>query len=365
MSSTEQSQSRVTLLQFLRVVPSSAWLRASILWADNLAAIWPMHGPTPRSPAQEKSLQEVRSLLDVGLFERKYLHGFLTPATVSNAARALNNAVSSKADAPLYEGWNDDGPAAGSAPVPVWLKKMLFAEQDDLDQNDFNRFLYPGKLPTEVIRELTRQGVIMPGRGRYGYTLRSADFLDQLLAGYARLLHARSGGRLLPDVEESGQARRIAAPVDAETSCRALVLTLRGAVKPDLETDFQRFIDFRANAKNERARQDYLEQLTRLWDDFARGGPDNASEQMLGQVAADLDLARQSYLKRVAAQTLAGQVLTSISVIIPLAVAHPLPAVVGALSALGGSAVTVTVRNDAPIYIRRATKSELLAPTVL
>jgi len=40
--------------------------------------------------------------------------------------------------------------------------------------------------------------------------------------------------------------------------------------------------------------------------------------------------ARQSYLKRVSAQALGGQALTCLSVIVPLAVAHPPAAVIGA-----------------------------------
>jgi len=84
----------VTLLQFRRVVPSSAWLRASILWADGLAAVWPMREPTPLNHAQEQPLQEVWSLLNAGLFERKYIYDlFSTTAEAGAIAQILDDAL--------------------------------------------------------------------------------------------------------------------------------------------------------------------------------------------------------------------------------------------------------------------------------
>jgi hypothetical protein len=356
MITAEQSRHGVTLLQFLRVIPSSAWLRASILWADDLAAMWPMREPTPLDQAQEQPLQEVWSLLNAGLFERKYLYDFFSHMTASAMAQALDEAESARASKPHPEGWEDGGPAVGPDLVPAG---------PDHAEYDPDTFLYPDKLPEAMTRELARRHLIRPRPDGRGYTAASAEFLNRLLAGYARVLQARSGGYLLPDVEEPGQARRIAAPLNTGETRQALVLTLRGGVAPDLQTDFQRFIDFRAVDKNERARRDYIGQLTSLWDLCARGGPEHAHKQVLGRVAADLGKARESYFKRVTAQALMGQALTSFSVLIPLAAAHPPAAVVGALTAIAGSAVTVAVRNDAPRYIRRATQSELLAPTAL
>ena len=353
MGTVERADSRITLLQFLRVVPSSAWLRSSILWADDLAAIWPMREPTPMSQAQDRSLQEVWALLNVGLFERKYLYDFLLPGTAACASSALDQVARTGAGTPQAVGWEDGGAGAGPSRETAAV---------ELGGDDLDTFLYPDKLPGAVTRQLIGRGLIMARPDGRGYTASSAEFLDQLLAGYARVLQARSGGSLLPDVEEPNQARRIAAPVNAGESRQALVLTLHAGVAPDLATDFGRFLEFRADARNERARGDYIEQLTGLWDGFARGGPENARKETLRRVAADLGAARQSYLKRVTAQALGGQALTCLSVIVPLAVAHPPAAVIGALAAIGGSAATVAVRNDAPGYIRRATKSELLAP---
>jgi len=70
MDATAEPSRHLTLLQFRRVIPSSAWLRASILWADDLAAIWPMREPEPLNRAQEQPLQEVWSLLNAGYFQR-------------------------------------------------------------------------------------------------------------------------------------------------------------------------------------------------------------------------------------------------------------------------------------------------------
>ncbi len=55
MVTMERSRQGVTLLQFSRVIPSSAWLRASILWADDLAAVWPMPEPAPLSHAHPRA----------------------------------------------------------------------------------------------------------------------------------------------------------------------------------------------------------------------------------------------------------------------------------------------------------------------
>jgi hypothetical protein len=271
-------------------------------------------------------------------------------------AEAVDDVESARVSEPYAQGWEDGSPATGPGRVPAGRGPAEY---------DPDTFLYPDKLPGAVTRELARRNVIEPRPDGHGYTAASAEFLNRLLAGYARVLQARSGGHLLPDVEEPGQARRIAAPLDNGETRQALVLALRGALAPDLRTDFQRFIEFRAVDKNERARRDYIEQLTSLWDRCARGGQEHARTQVLGRVAADLGKARESYFKRVTAQALAGQTLASFGVLIPLAAAHPPAAIAGALAGIGASAVTVAVRNDAPRYIRRATQSELLAPTAL
>ena len=133
---------------------------------------------------------------------------------------------------------------------------------------------------------------------------------------------------------------------------------------PDLKTDFQRFIDFRGNEKNERARKDYIEQLTTLWDLCARGGPEHAAEQIGVRVTNDLRKARESYFQRVSSQSLAGAGLSLCGAVIPLHAPHPVQVLIGAILTAGGAAATITVRKNAPTYIRAASKSELLAPTV-
>lgn len=357
MITAEDSPQSVTLLQFMRVIPSSAWLRASVLWADGLAAIWPMGEFTPFSAAQEQSLREAMSLLDVGLFEPKYIADLFSPMTAASVAQILDNAESAGAGRLPRQGWEDAGPAAGPG---------LVAARRHLAGYDPDTFIYPDKLPDVVTRALARRNLIRPQPDSGGYTVASAELLDQLLAVYARLLQARSGGCMLPDVEEPGQARRIAAPLDTEDAHDALVLTLRGAIRPDLQTDFQRFIDFRTNDQNERARRDYIEQLTGLWAHLsARGGPEHARKQIIERAAADLRKARQSYFDRVPARMLTAQALATFGVVLPLAAGHPAAAVAGALATIGASVVTVAVRNDAPTYLRRATQAELLAPTAL
>lgn len=354
MVTMEQSRQGVTLLQFSRVIPSTAWLRASILWADDLAAVWPMPEPIPLSHAQEQPLQEVRSLLDAGLFERVYLADLFSPMTDTDVAMILDQAGIAGVFRPYTEDWLDGGAATGPA--------MSVSAGYEAAEYDPGTFLYPDKLPGPVIRELERRNLIRFLDIR-GYTVTNAEILDQLLAIYARVLHERSGGRLLPDVEEPGQARNIAAPLYTAETRQALVLTIRDAFAPDLHTDFQRFVDFRATDKNERARREYIDHLTGLWELCARGGLEHAREQVFKRTVADLGKARESYFKRVNRQALVAQVLVSFGVVLPLTASHPAVAVEGALANIGASAVTVAVRNGAPRYIRRAIGSDLLAPT--
>jgi len=352
MGAAAESSQRVTLLQFRRVIPSSAWLRASILWADDLAAIWPMREVEPLNRAQEQPLQEVWSLLNAGYFERKYLSELLDPG--EPVAQILDEA-GDVGSLPRGDGWEDNSPGAGppqdsSAPAGI----------------DYNAdtFIYPDKLPRPVTQELVRRRLINIRPDGVGYTVASPELLDRLLAVYARVLQERSIDGVLPDVEEPDQARRIAAPYGSGDTREALVLAIRGAAKPDLQTDFQRFIDFRDNDKNERARRDYIEQLVGLWDLCARGGLDHAHGQVLNRVTADVVRARASYFERVALKALAVQALTVFGVVLPLATGQPAPAVAGALASVGASVATVAVRNGAPRYLRRATKSELVAPTL-
>jgi hypothetical protein len=352
MDAAAEPSQRITLLQFRRVVPSSAWLRASILWADDLAAIWPMREPEPLDRAQEQPLREVRSLLNAGYFERKYLSELLDPD--ENFAQMLDDAG---AIAPPLRGnsWEDGSPGAGPTLDPPAQTRHEY---------DAGTFIYPDKLSHDVIRELIRRRLINTRPDGGGYTVANREVLDQLLAVYASVLQERSIGGLLPDVEEPDQARRIAAPNRAENTRQALVLAIRGAARPDLQTDFQRFIDFRESDKNERTRRDYIEQLVGLWDLCARGGPEHAREQVFGRVIADVVQARESYFKLVTLKALAVQALTVFGVILPLAAGQSAPAVAGAVASVGASIATVSVRNNAPRYLRRAIKSELVAPTL-
>jgi hypothetical protein len=352
MDGTAEQSQRVTLLQFRRVIPSSAWLRASILWADDLAAIWPMREPEPLSRAQEQPLEEIWSLSNAGYFERKYLSELLDPD--ERLAQILDDAgliAASQRD----NRWEDGSPGAGPTLDPSAQTRRDY---------DADSFIYPDKLPRIVIQELARRRLIDTRPDGYGYSVASPEVLDQLLAVYARVLQERSIGGLLPDVEEPDQARRIAAPNHAGSTREALVLAIRGAARPDLRTDFQRFIDFRESDKNERARRDYSEQLAGLWDLCARGGPEHAREQVLKRVMADVVQARDSYFKLVTLKALAVQALTVFGVVLPLAAGQSAPAVAGALASVSASVATVTVRNTAPRYLRRATKSELVAPTL-
>ena len=74
-----------------------------------------MREPTPLNHAQEQPLQEVWSLLNAGLFERKYIYDlFSTTAEAGAIAQILDDATSAHASALHGAAWEDGGPAAGS-----------------------------------------------------------------------------------------------------------------------------------------------------------------------------------------------------------------------------------------------------------
>ena len=381
MIAAEPPAQHVTLLQFLRALPESAWLRRSILWADDLAAIWPISDPTPFGRAEEQSRREIGYLRSAGLFQPEHIFQLNTKRQVERMLDALE----SFGDRPQRGPWRNGAPAVGRTPktsrlnydVPRYRypdtsnfsRPNMFLHYDrpyprrflDGEMHDPSRFLYEDKGAPRLYRELEERSWIERDPSERGYIMPSAEGLGRMLAFGASKLHASSRGRLVPDVAEPAQARRIAAPSDGEEIRQALVLAIRGAVTPNLDTDFQRFIDFRLNERNERARRDYIEQLTSLWSVCRNGGPEHALEQVVGKVTTDLRKARESYFKRVDARTLTAQGLAASGAVIPLAATHPPAAIVGALAMAGASAVTIAVRKGAPKYVRSARASGLLA----
>jgi hypothetical protein len=345
-----QADQSVTLLEFLRVLPASSWLRASILWADDLAAIWPERYPTPMDREREQSLQEIQQLQDAGFFRPKYIFDF-SEESVGQVLMDLRRLFSDRRPS---KAWEDGASAVG--PMPSFARYRL-------REYDPETFVYRGKLPESIVEELKARKLLRSRRYVDGYVIADAELLNLLLAAHASVLYRRSAGRLVPDVQVPEQARCIAAPTAAGKTRQALVIALMSAITPDLQTDFRSFIDFRKNEKNERARRDYIEQLTGFWNLFARGGQEHAFAQTVLQVTTDLRKARQSYFERVRGQALTAGALTALGAVIPLLATHPTAAVVGALSTAGASAATIAVREDAPIYLRAATRSELLAPT--
>ena len=306
MATVGEPGQAVTLLHFRRSLPASAWLRASVLWADSLAAIWPESGPTAFDAEQEQSQREIWQLGNAGLFRPEYI--FDLPAS-ETATRVLEDLVSADFGEAPGEAWHDGASAVGSI-------------SESVGQYDPETFVHISKLPKWIIEELLSRKLLEPGPNEYGYVI-DTEILNRLLAAHATVLSEASDRWLVPDAEVPAQARRIAAPSGAREAHQALVITLKSKVMPDLKTDFQRFIDFRGNEKNERARKDYIEQLTTLWDLCARGGPEHAAEQIGVRVTNDLRKARESYFQRVSSQSLAGAGLSLCGAVIPLHAPHP------------------------------------------
>ena len=353
-----QPDQGVTPLYFLRSLPTSAWLRRSILWADDLAAIWPRSGPTPSGRSEEQSWREITYLRSAGLFQPEFIFE-LSPESMLEALRSVGDGE------PVSEAWQDGAPAVGSASTALsidselpWYSYSLPGRSPDRNSR---RFLYGDKLAMILNDKLERQGLISPSPDGRGYVVASTEALECLLGAGACALHMSSHGRLVPDVAVPAQARRIAAPSPEAETNQALVLAFRGAVVPNLKVDFQRFIDFRLEARNERARRDYIEQLTSLWNLCSNGGSAHMLQEVVRKASTDLRKASESYFKRMDGNTLIAQGLASFAAVIPLAITHPPALILGALSGVGASAVTLAVRKGAPKYLRSASDSGLLA----
>ena len=286
MASAGHVERSVTLLQFRRVIPASSWVRASILWADNVSAIWPTDDqPTPFDHVQEQSLEEIAQLQSAGLFWPQHIFGLSGIEAVASILEKLQR-ISIGTSFSRTKTWRDGGSAVG--PIPATSNSPPFKYSPET-------FVYPNKVPNLLTEALIERNITRPSGT--GYIVSNADILDDLLAAHAIVLHEISYGRVVPDVEEPAQARRIAAPSGYENTRQALVLTLRSAITPDLETDFRRFIDFRLKKSNERARKDYIEQLTGLWDLCSRGGAKHARAETIRRVTTDLRKARKLLLQ--------------------------------------------------------------------
>jgi len=205
-----------------------------------------------------------------------------------------------------------------------------------------------------------RRGLLSPAPG--GYLVERPELLNRLLAAYACVLHQTSGGRLVPDTRTPVDSRRLAAPsLGAETQ-HALATSLPGVVAPNLSTDIRRFIDFRKDDKNERHRRNYIEELTNFWHKCSVGGAQHADAQLLTKVSKDVVAAAHAYERRIPSEELASFGLGSTGVVLPLMAGHPLPILVGAIASVFGMCIPIAVRNGAPKYIVRATKTGLIAP---
>lgn len=322
-----------------------------MLWADDLAAIWPASLPRARSSNEEQSLRELLELEHAGLFSPKNLAS--RPIDLSKTLEELRWIG---ADAPIDAAWEDGAPAVGQTRPAEFI-----AGEEGSD--DIDRFMYLEKLGPENVAELKRRGLLTPHPDGLGYVVWSAQVLDRLLAAAACMLHDVSHGRLVPYVETPVQARRLAAPSAPVDTRHAIVVELPGVVTPNLTVDLRRFIDFRLDEANDQARRDYIDTLTEVWCLCSDGGAEHAFHEVVRTVENDLRKASKTYLDRVSRRDLAALGLGAMSWLIPLASTHPPAVVAAAFCSAGALATTVVVRKGAPRYVRSAEIAGLLATT--
>ena len=168
---------------------------------------------------------------------------------------------------------------------------------------------------------------------------------------------------MLPDVAEPEQARRLAAPSTSPSTRDAVLLTVRDAIQPNLRADFRDFIHFRLDERNNRARRDYIDQLTEVWQLCSNGDTENARTELGRKVASDLEKARSSYFDRVGLRPLIAGGLAISAALIPLTAGVSAAAIATAVTGASASGMVLVVRNGAPRFVRSMAGSGLLAST--
>jgi hypothetical protein len=318
-----------------------------MLWADHLGAVWPASMPRARSDEDKLAFQHLSVYNSAGFFTERRVH----IEDSLEFERDLEQALAS-AD---HESWLEKGSTTsftGILPTPGRVG-------DD-------RLFYMDKFPENIKEMLLRTGMAKVAETTGMLKVSSnakARVLMNALVNYAEPPGAASQDLPMTlDAEDDVALTQAAAPGENGPHRPAVSVPI-----PVIEGEWgdiapQRLIDFRANDANERARQDYLNEVARRLGQAASNPADTTDDAASRMIGRDLELATRSLGERVGALGLAGLAFSTVGTLAPISASDAPPELLGAGAAVAGlglTAYTTLRRSPAHGYLRRARKAGL------
>lgn len=246
------------LLHAPAALPSTAWLRDQLVWADTFGAIWPPGEPTPLTPGQQESLAAIQFIQnqvpEMELFKPVEFEEADLRAATSRVSRA------STRDASLTQ-HQLPTTTAGSVVDSLVRPSESDADSNWMSEADAIEYLHHGKFPPQTVDRLVKSGALV-ANGLAGYWSGDPGVVADLVTHGAARVAARGGWSLAAD--SASTAAGLARPASQRTRHVAMVRQLPAlpAVRDDIS--ISQLLDIRTDAKFERLRREYLDHLHRV-----------------------------------------------------------------------------------------------------
>lgn len=335
------------VVSFPKAIPSRTWMADRMLWADHLGAVWPASVPRARSDEDKLAFEHLSAYNSAGFFTERRIH--------------IEDSLEFERD--LEQ-------ALASADHDVWLEKSSTTAFTGILPTSVrvadDRLFYLDKFPENIKEMLLRTNMakVTESTGMLQVTSKAkARMLMNALVNYAEPWGAAAQDLPLTlDAEDDDALAQAAAPGEDGPYRPAVSVPI-----PVIEGEWgdvapQRLIDFRANDANERARQDYLNEVARRLEQASRRAAETTDDAASRMIGRDLELATRSLGERVGAVGLAGLAFSTVGTLAPISASDAAPELLGAGAAVAGlglTAYTTLRRAPAHGYLRRARKAGL------
>lgn len=224
------------VLTYPRALPTMAWLKHNLLWADGVDLLWPTHEPTPRTTHDEAVLEAITSAQEA-------------PGPSLVATHALHMLSIRDIDRLVSE-YQPRSPAPRSG--------NLAMQVDDPDT-----FLYRSKIDPKLARHLLDKGWAASDGTEHGL-IADPKFLARLLHAGAESVAAKTGATLDPDNRVS-EENALLGPRSRTAPAIEVCLPQLPTFAPN-SVSINQILDWRSDSKFERLRSDYLTELDRALD---------------------------------------------------------------------------------------------------
>lgn len=224
------------VLTYPRALPTMAWLKHNLLWADGVDLLWPTYEPTPWSDNDQGVLEAIRSVREAQLDPLIATHG-LHMFSVSDVDRLLSE-------------YQPRSPAPRSGDL---------ASQVD----DPETFLYRSKFDPRVAHHLLDKGWAQSDGTEHGLVA-DPKFLARLLHAGAESVAAETGATLDPDNRVS-EENALLGPRSRTAPAIEVCLPQLPTFAPN-SVSINQILEWRSDSKFERLRSDYLTELDRALD---------------------------------------------------------------------------------------------------